>query len=52
VSALLEAKGLDTRAIEAWDMHAYKERQYDELARVVRSSLDMELVYRILRQGA
>lgn len=29
----------------------YKERQYDKLAALVRSSLDMEQVYRILEQG-
>ena len=29
----------------------YKERQYDKLAALVRSSLDMKAVYRILEQG-
>lgn len=29
----------------------YKERQYDKLADLVRSSLDMEQIYRIMRQG-
>ena len=48
VSSLLAAKGLDESAIEAVDMHAYKEAQYDKLADAVRNSLDMDLIYRIL----
>lgn len=52
VDALLQAKGLEGSAIEAVDMQAYKERQYDELARIVRQNMDMELVYRILEEGA
>ena len=52
VNALLQKKGLDEGAVEAVDMHAYKQRQYDELARIIRQNMDMELVYRILEQGA
>ena len=52
VNALLQAKGLDAGAVAAVDMHAYKQRQYDELARIVRANMDMELVYRILEEGA
>lgn len=51
VSVLLERKGLDTHAIGSIDMHAYKERQYDALADVIRQNMDMELVYRIVREG-
>ena len=36
--------------IETFDMGAYKELQYDLLADVVRSGLDMELIYRILNR--
>ena len=32
-------------------VEAYKERQYDRLAALVRSSLDMEAVYRIVERG-
>ena len=52
MDALLTAKGLDAGAIVAQDMQAYKERQYDELARIVRENLDMKAVYRILEAGA
>lgn len=51
VSALFEAKGLDPGSVEAVDMHAYKEREYDKLAQAVRENMDMDLVYRILEEG-
>lgn len=52
VSALLAARGLDPDALVARDMTAYKQEQYDKLADIVRRSLDMDLVYQILRAGA
>ena len=52
VSSLLAGKGLDGAAVRAVDMEAYKEEQYDKLAQVVRESLDMDLIYRILEEGA
>ena len=51
VDALLKAKGLDAGAVRAMDMQAYKERQYDALAAIVRDNMDMDLVYRILEAG-
>lgn len=53
VDLLLEEKGV------AWDgeppcpedARAFKERQYDRLADVLRQSLDLESIYRILEQG-
>ena len=50
--ALFEAKGLDAAAVQAYDMKAYKEEQYDKLARAMRDNMDMELIYRILEEGA
>lgn len=50
-AALFEAKGLDAGSVRAVDMKAYKQEQYDELARVLRGSLDMDLIYRILEEG-
>ena len=50
-SALMEAKGLDSSAVEAIDMQAYKEAQYDKLADAMRQNMDMELIYRILEEG-
>ena len=52
VGALLEAKGLDASDVHAVDMREYKEEQYDKLAQVIRESMDMDLVYRILEEGA
>ena len=49
--ALFEAKGLDASAVQAVDMKAYKEEQYDKLAQAMRDNMDMELVYRIIEQG-
>lgn len=48
VSALLEQKGLNPDAVEALDLAAYKEEQYDKLADVIRENLDMKAVYEIL----
>ena len=51
VDALLAAKGIEPGALQALDMHAYKESQYDMLAKTLREHMDMELIYRILNQG-
>lgn len=36
---------------QEFDLQAYKEREYDKLAELVRSSLDMKEIYRILEEG-
>ena len=41
-----------TRPLGAFDVHAYKERQYDLLADTVRAGLNMDFVYRVLRHEA
>ena len=51
VSALLARKGMDACAVEAVDMAAYRQRQYDLLADGIRRSMDMDLVYRIIKEG-
>ena len=51
VGALLAARGLDASDIQAVDMVAYKEEQYDKLAQVIRENMDMDLVYRIVEEG-
>ncbi len=51
VSALFRNKGLDQREVQAMDVEAYKQGQYDKLADGVRSSLDMKKIYEILEQG-
>ncbi|MCR4963749.1 MAG: cobyric acid synthase [Firmicutes bacterium] len=42
--------GVDEQALHCFDMKEYKEGQYDKLADMVRQSLDMDYVYRILRR--
>ena len=51
VSALFARKGMDARAVQALDMAAYRQTQYDLLADGVRANMDMELVYRIIEEG-
>lgn len=50
---LAEKKGicLDMPEAPGETVKEYKERQYDKLADLVRNSLDMEQIYRIMRQG-
>lgn len=50
VSELFRRKGL-TYTGSPVDRNAYKQSQYDLLAESVRESLDMELIYRIVREG-
>ncbi|MGN1402988.1 MAG: cobyric acid synthase [Ruminococcus sp.] len=50
VQALLMRKGEDTSTMEAFDLDAYKEEQYDKLADTLRESLDMQRIYDILNQ--
>ncbi len=50
LKALARKKGLPDTVLEDFDPAAYKQRQYDLLADTVRSSMDMELVYRILER--
>ena len=47
VNCLLKAKGLEGQAASV-DWQEYAQRQYDKLADGLRSSLDMERIYRIL----
>ena len=51
MSELLAAKGLDASDVQAFDLDEYKQQQYDKLADVIRTSMDMDLVYRILEEG-
>ena len=50
LTAVCRMRGLDPAALGAFDVHAYKERQYDLLADTVRAGLDMDFVYRVLRR--
>jgi adenosylcobyric acid synthase len=48
--ALCRRKGVSLQT-SAFDLTAYRESQYDALARAVREHLDMGLIYRILEAG-
>jgi adenosylcobyric acid synthase len=50
LKAICVKKGIDSDALETFDISEYKERQYDLLADAVRSGLDMEFIYRILNR--
>ena len=51
VRSLAEKKGIDPDSIGAVAGKAYQEQQYDLLAKTLREHMDMETVYRILREG-
>lgn len=48
VSAILKQKGYDTLQIEGKDWNSYKEGQYDQLADILRESLDMKAIYKMM----
>lgn len=50
VNELFRRKGLEYSG-KPVDRNAYKQSQYDLLADSVRESLDMELIYKIIREG-
>lgn len=47
-AALLERKGLPAHRLETFDHHAHRERQFDLLAQVLRQSLDLSAIYRMM----
>lgn len=48
IDILLERKGISTQELSVMEFDAYKTMQYDKLAAVVRESLDMEKIYKLL----
>lgn len=51
VQALAANKGLELSEVEAMDYAAYKERQYDRLAEILRENVDMKRIYEIMEEG-
>ncbi|MBR3671058.1 MAG: cobyric acid synthase [Spirochaetia bacterium] len=49
VEALYKRKGLPFDESAVFDPHAYREEQYGRLASIVRSALDMRLIYSFLK---
>lgn len=52
VNHVREGKGLSAAGDEILTMEAFREREFDRLADVVRASVDMDMIYRILRGEA
>lgn len=51
VSALRRKKGYDSPPEEKVSYRDFRESQYDRLAKELRKSMDMEMIYRIIREG-
>jgi len=51
IRALCEKRGLIFDENAVFDIHVYRESQYDKLADAVREALDMDLIYKILEEG-
>ncbi|MGN1073878.1 MAG: cobyric acid synthase [Eubacteriales bacterium] len=51
IRALCEKRGIVFDENAVFDVHAYRESQYDKLADAVRGALDMTMVRRILEEG-
>ena len=49
LTAILKKKGYDPDQIQVIDWKAHKEEQYDRLADIIRNSLDMEAIYKIIQ---
>ena len=52
VKALADRKGVQITSYEAKDHRAFKEKEYDRLADILRKHLDMDLVYSMLREAS
>ncbi len=51
ISALLRMKGIEDISVDAKNIEQFKDEQYDLLADIVRESLDMDYVYKVLNEG-
>lgn len=51
VKALLRSKGIENIDVTGLDINNYKQSQYDILADAVRNNIDMDSIYKILREG-
>ncbi|MBU3839463.1 MAG: cobyric acid synthase [Candidatus Ruminococcus intestinipullorum] len=51
LQGVLKSKGYSIDSISVKDWRAYKEEQYDKLADIIRASVDMKEIYKILEEG-
>lgn len=52
IEFLCRKKGIEFEKMKTISYKEYKEQQYDNLAAILRESLDMDAVYKILEEGA
>ena len=51
VKCICAQKGIDFENIKSVDIDALRERELDKLADLVRGSVDMEMIYKIMNEG-
>jgi adenosylcobyric acid synthase len=51
VRMLLKSRGIEEPSLEAINTYEYKNRQYDALAEILRSSLNRDRIYKIINDG-
>ena len=49
---LLKRRGIEPRRKTDFDLKEYRENEYDRLAGLLRKSLDMDMIYKIVNGGA
>ncbi len=50
VKALMEAKGIESGTVKAFEMSSFKEEQYEKLAAGLRKNLDIKYIYQVLNK--
>lgn len=51
VKCLLEAKGLDSGKMQAFSFAEYKEKQYNQIADIIRENMNLEQIYEMIQKG-
>lgn len=51
VKLVCDRKGIEYSNIDKISYKEYKEKQYDKLADILRESIDMDIIYKIIREG-
>jgi len=51
ISVLMKEKGIDNNSLKVFNMREYREKQYNLLADTVRKNVDIDFIYKILKEG-
>lgn len=51
ISSLIREKGIDNNGFKIFNVREYKEQQYSLIADVVRKNIDIDFIYKILKEG-